>query len=213
MTGRRLFGLLALAPAALVGGAVALSPDPSGAWTYPLGQRLLYVHVPLAWCAYVGIAGALVAAGLVLARASACAGQWLRATPEVTTVYASLALGTGLAWSYEFALYDPLADPKVLATAVLVAAVAGLWALARAADPARRDRTVAALTLAAALAVPASYLASRLTSPHPDFLQGTTISGRMLGLLAVATLGFLSLGVALTWLRRRQLRLEEDPAW
>lgn len=212
--GRRLYRLLALAPALLVGGAVAISPDPAGPWVYPLGQRLVYLHVPLAWAAYLGFAGAFVAAGLVLARDSACAGQWMRATHEVATVYAAAALGTGLAWSYEFAAYNPLADAKVLATAVLVAVLAGLWTLAATADPARRDDTVAGLTVLGVAAVPASYFASRLTSPHPDFTRPSeTIDPAMLGLVALATVGFLALGLALAWLRRRQLRLEEDPAW
>lgn len=213
MNGRGLFTALAMLPAALVGAVIALSPDPTGPWTFELGQRLLYVHVPLAWTAYLGFTGALVAAGFVLLRDSACAGQWLRATHEVTAVIATAALASGLAWSYEFALYDPLADPKVLATVVLVAVVAGLWTLAASAHPSRRDRLVAGLTVPGFAAVPASYVASRLASPHPDFLRSTDIEASMLALVALATVGFALLGGAMTWLRRRQLRLEEDPTW
>lgn len=214
MNGRGLFTALAMLPAALVGAAVAVSPDPTGPWAFELGQRLLYVHVPLAWTAYLGFAGALGAAGLVLLRDSACAGQWMRATHEVTAVLATAALVSGLAWSYEYALYDPLADPKVLATVVLVVVLAGLWTLAAAAHPGRRDRLVASLTVPGFAAVPASYLASRLATPHPDFTRPSeTIDPTMLALVGVAAVGFALLGGALTWLRRRQLRLEEDPAW
>ncbi len=209
-----LFRVLALAPGVLVGGAIVASPDPGGPWAFPLGQRLLYVHVPLAWSAYVGFLAVVVAAGLVLWRGSSCAGQWMRAAVEPTTVFAGAALGTGLAWSYEFELYDPLADPKVLTTLVLVGVLAGLWALSSASSASRRDELVAGLGVVGSVAVPASFFASRLATPHPDFTRpGESIDAGMLGLLFLSTVGFVALLFALTWLRRRVLRLEEDPSW
>lgn len=206
----------------LVGAVVGLSPTPPecipgaqvpGCWTYALGQRLLYVHVPLAWVAYAGFLIAAVAAGIVLVRDSSAAGRWMRAANEVTTIFAASALAAGLAWSYEFPIYDPLADPKVQATIVLVAALVGLWTLAASADPGRRDRIVASLTPVAFASVPASYYASRLVSPHPDFLRGTELSARMGLLLALATVGFAALWLLLTWVRRRTLALEERHTW
>lgn len=213
MTGRRvLLYVLSLAPAGLVGGAIAASPTPAGAWTYPLGQRLLYVHVPLAWGAYVGFLAAAIAAGIVLARGSPAPAAWMRASLEATTVYAIAALASGLAWSYEFPLYDPLADPKVLTTLVLALAAGGLVTLASSARPARRDDLVAALTMVAVLAVPASYFASRL-SVHPEFARTFSIDATMGTLLALATLGATMLGAAIVWTRTRQLRLEEAIGW
>lgn len=207
---RALVALLALAPAPLVGGAIAASPDPSGPWTYLLGQRLLYIHVPLLWVAYVGFLAAVVAAVVVLARGDEEAARWMRAANEVTTIFAATGLAAGLAWSYEFQLFDPLADPKVLTTVVLVAALGGLWTLAASANPARRDRLVASLTVVAFAAVPASYLASRLATPHPDFTQpAQSIDGSMMGLLLVATLGFALFYIALVWTRTRVMRFEE----
>ncbi len=206
-----LFRSLALLPGLLVGGVIAVSPDPSGPWVFPLGQRLLYVHVPLAWASYVGFFGVLVAALRVLFRGSRRAGQWMRALVESTAVFAACALGTGLAWSYEFALFDPLMDPKVVSTVVLVGVLVGLWVLSRAAVASRRDEVVASVSLVGFLSVPASYFASRLATPHPDFLRpGEGIDAFMLGLVLVSMVGFVSLLIALSWLRRRQLALEEE---
>ncbi len=211
-----------MAPGLLVAGVIALSPTPTecvpgeaiaGCWTYALGQRLFYIHVPLAWVAYGGFLLATVAAIIVLANDSTTAGRWMRASHEVTTVFAASALASGLAWSYEFPIYDPLADAKVQATLVLTAALAGLWTLAASADPAKRDRLVASLTPVAFLSVPASYYASRLVSPHPDFLAGTDLSLHMGLLLLLATLGFGALWLALAWLRKRTMHLEEAPSW
>lgn len=213
-----LLAVLLLLPALLVGGAIALSPSPAecdpaapapGCWQNALGQRLLYIHVPLAWVAYAGFAVAVGAAVAVLARGAPQAGRLMRATTEVTTVYAAGALATGFAWSYEF-VFDPLQDPKVLTTMVLVAVLAGLWALAAATPAHRRDELVASLTLVGFVAVPASFLASRLVTPHPDFTRiEQTLSPEMSLLLAVASLGFLLLHAGLTWLRHRTLALEE----
>jgi heme exporter protein C len=211
---------LALVPAGLVGTAIAASPTPPecvagarapGCWEYALGQRLLYVHVPLAWVAYLGFLAATVGAVLVLARDDESAGRWMRAANETTTVFAASALVAGLAWSYEFPIYDPLADAKVQATIVLVAVLAGLWTLASTTSPGQRDRIVASLTPVAFLSVPASYYASRLVSPHPEFLRETSLSADVGLLLALATIGFAALWLGLTWLRQRLLRLEEIP--
>lgn len=170
------------------------------------------MHVPLAWGAYLGFLTAAVTAGTVLAHGNDRPAVWMRASLEATTVYAVAALASGLAWSYEFQLYDPLSDPKVLTTLVLALAAAGLWTLATTAHPARRDELVAALTLVAVVAVPASYLASRL-SVHPEFARTFSIDATMGTLLAVATLGFTMLGAAIIWTRARQIALEEAAAW
>lgn len=211
-----------LLPALLVGGAIALSPTPASCdgpnppancWEDALGQRLLYIHVPLAWVAYAGFALAGIAALAVLSGHDGQAGRLMRATEEVTTVYAATALATGFAWSYEF-VWDPLRDPKVLTTVVLVAVLAGLWALARSTPAHRRDRVVAGLTLVGFAAVPASFFASRLATPHPDFTRAEqTISGEMTALLVVATVGFLLLFLGIAWVRYRVMSLEEAPGW
>lgn len=214
MTRSWLFRVLALAPGVLVGGAIAVSPDPAGPWLFPLGQRLLYVHVALAWASYVGFVGVVVAALLVLSRGSLGAGRWMRALVEPTSVFAVCALGTGLAWSYEFALFDPLRDPKVVSTVVLVGVLVGLWVLSRAAEPSRRDQVVASVSVVGFVSVPASFFASRLATPHPDFTRpGEGIDAFMLVLVVVAMVGFLSLLTALARLRRRQLALEEGSGW
>jgi heme exporter protein C len=213
---------LGAASSLLVGGAIAISPTPTeclpgarvpGCWEYALGQRLLYVHVPLAWVAYAGFLAATIAAVLVLTREDDRAGRWMRAANETTTVFAASALAAGLAWSYEFPIYDPLADAKVQSTIVLVAALVGLWTLAASADPGKRDELVASLTPVAFLSVPASYYASRLVSPHPDFLRETELGAGMGLSLALATVGFLGLWVLFTWVRSRTLSLEEVEPW
>lgn len=198
----------------LVGVSIAASPDPAGGWSYPLGQRLLYVHVPLAWVAYAGFLAAAVTAGLLLSRGPGDAGRVLRSLTEVTCVYGATALVTGLAWSYEYALYDPLADPKVLTTLVLVATLAGLWALAASTPPGRRHELLAGLTLVGVVTVPASYLASRLASPHPDFTRPEqTLDPAMAWPLILASIGFLMLFVGIVLVRARMLKLEEGIPW
>lgn len=214
MNRRFWLALLLMAPGVLVGASIAASPDPAGGWSYPLGQRLLYVHVPMAWVAYAGFLAAAVTAGLLLARGPGLSGRLLRSLTEVTCVYAATALATGLAWSYEFALYDPLADPKVLTTLVLVATLAGLWALAASTPPGRRHELLAGLTLVGVVTVPASYLASRLASPHPDFTRPEqTLDPAMALPLVIASVGFLLLFMGIVIVRTRMLGAEEGSPW
>jgi heme exporter protein C len=83
-----------LVVAALVLGAVVAPPDA----VQGEAQRLMYLHVPAAWCAYVCFLGVLVASLRFLARGTARADQLARAAAEGGIVLTALTLATGSVW-------------------------------------------------------------------------------------------------------------------
>lgn len=184
----------------------------------PLTQRIFYYHVPAAWAAYLAF-GVTALMGLVqLRKRDAASDAVALASAEVGTLFAIVALVTGLIWSQqEFVGYDPLRDAKVITLAVLVLAYFAYFALRGAIDdPARRRRLAAVFGLLAALGVPLSYFASQ-ASLHPDFTRADESLDPTLGwYLLGSTIAFTVLYAALVDVRaslaRTQARQEESPS-
>lgn len=191
---------------------LALAPAVEG-FRAPAASRILYLHVPAAWVAYVALAATLAASLRVLSRDDPSPGRadaYAAASAEAGTLFAAVALATGLLWArVEFVAYSPFTDPKVVTLVALVAAYAGYIALRlNLDDPARRARLAAVYAVAASPAIPASYWASRV-SLHPDFTApGSSIGPELLTPLVAAT-GLLTVVAAgLVLLRARLRRLE-----
>lgn len=214
----------------LLGGAilvlVLLLAPPAAGFVAPLSYRLLYVHVPSAWAAYLAF---LVTSAMSLAHVldpRPGRDRVAAASAEVGTLFATVALVTGLAWArVEFVAYDPVTDPKLVTLVVLLLAYLGYLALRRGVDDREtRARVSGVFGVAAFLAVPLSYLASRV-SVHPDFTApGESLDpalGRfLLASLLAFTLAYLGLLAARVRLARLQhdvedLRLEQggDAPW
>lgn len=188
---RLLLGLAALVLVADT--AIMLLVAPTSANTpAPLTWRTFYFHVPTAWVAYLAFVVTAVASLAFLRRPSAERDAWALASAELGTLFAAIALVTGLVWSRrEFFNYSPIEDPKVISLAVVVFAYLGYLALRRnVEEPERRARLAAVYGLLAFLAVPLSYFASR-ASVHPDFTRPEqSLDPRLGAFLLVSTLAF-----------------------
>ncbi len=195
--------------------ALAVAPPATG-FVAPLSYRLLYVHVPTAWGAYLAFLVTFLASlrhlqqrrrgdpGLEADRLAA-------ASAEVGTVLAAIALGTGLLWArVEFLAYDPLTDPKVVTLVVLLLAYMGYLALRGTVEDRRdRARLASGYGLLAFLAVPMSYLASRV-SLHPDFTTPEqSLAPALRWVLLASTLAVTVIYTHLTLHRRDQLSLRD----
>lgn len=128
------YQLLAVAAVMVASAAVAAVAAPEdavqGQW-----QRLMYVHVPAAWTAYLAFAGVL-AASVKRLRAKESAqrvryDRWAQAASEVGVVSTAVALVSGSVWGHGVWGVWWAWDPRLVSTALmLVVYVAHLGALA-----------------------------------------------------------------------------------
>ncbi len=182
----------------------------------PLTQRIFYYHVPAAWVAYLAFAITAAASFEHLRSRSMRADRIALASAEIGTVFAAIALVTGLLWArVEFLGYSAIEDPKVVTLVVLIGAYVAYLALRASVDEAAvRARLAAVFGILALLGVPLSYFASR-ASLHPDFTRPEQSLDPRLGLILLySTFAFTLLYAALAALRHDlalvEARLEEE---
>lgn len=197
--------------------ALRVAPPAQG-FVAPLSYRLLYVHVPTAWAAYLAFLVTFVGSLLHLHQrrqsdqAGLGADRVAAASAEVGTLFATIALGTGLLWArVEFLAYDPFTDPKVVTLVVLLLAYVGYLALRGTVEDRRdRARLASGYGLAAFLAVPMSYLASRV-SLHPDFTTPEqSLAPALRWVLLASTLAATILYAHLTLHRATNLAVQDE---
>lgn len=191
---------------------------PFAGFNAPMTQRIFYYHVPAAWVAYLAFALTAGASAWHLWKRAPAADRVARASAEVGTLFALVALGTGLLWArVEFIGYSPIEDPQVISLSVVILAYLGYFALRGALDePRRRARSAAVYGLLAFVGVPLSYLASK-ASIHPDFTRPEQSLDPLLGIIllfctASATLLYAALVQARVRLARVEDHLEETEA-
>jgi len=193
--------------------AVGIAAGGLAGFVSPLASRILYVHVPSAWAAYLAFA-AVVAASIGVLRGGARAETWdlaALACAEVGALFGGLALVTGVVWARaEFGGdYSLVRDPKLLTTLVLELAYLGYLMLRRGVDtPERRARLAAVYGVAAFVGVPLSWLANRAATPHPDLTRGTELSGSLWAILLLSLAAFTLVGAALARVRFDLARVE-----
>lgn len=206
-----------------------VAPD----WSYqsdvtaPLTRKILFFHPPAAWASFAAYAVVFVLGIGYLNERDLRFDRAARAAAEVGFVLNSIALATGTFWgvqewsaSGQSSLATVYSEPKVLVVVVLWLTFAAYLLLRRFVDgPERQARLAAVFGILGFIAVPASFLTSRLltTSLHPDITgpgsnPDAAVSGDVGGILLVGFLVFLALFLHL-WLQRlRMLRLEESIA-
>lgn len=158
-TARRGLGALALAS---VAATVWL-----GLWVTPpslnMGQRvrLLYIHPPVAWVAYLAFGVSAVASALYLWRRSRSMA-WDRlavASAEVGVVFCGLTLVSGSIWGKVTWGVWWTWDARLVSTALLFVCYLGYLALRRVpADSAKRAKRAAFVALGSFVLVPVSYM-------------------------------------------------------
>ena len=132
-------------------------------------QRIVYVHVPVAWLGLLGMVVMAVSGGLYLARRDLAWDHWSQAAGEVGWLCCGLTLITGSLWARQAwgAWWEW--DPRLTTSFILWAIYSGIL-LARSSleDPHRRARAGAVLAILGALDIPLVVMATRwFRGMHP----------------------------------------------
>ncbi len=178
--------------------------------------RILFVHVPVAWCAFVWvIAGAVFAVRLFFSPARAQGlDRSSQACVELGTLFAALALLTGSIWGRPTwgRWWDW--DPRLTSTLVMFLVTCGYHILRSFTPDVRARRTVAAVVaLLGALNVPIVYFSVNLWrslhQPQSIVANQSNMSGDIKLALWVNVFALLALSIALYRVRRQSIAAKE----
>jgi heme exporter protein C len=210
--GERVLGLLAAA-ALVASGILSLVASPPDADQGDL-VRLMYIHVPSAWVAYLAFSVVFVASiGYLVTRRT----RWDRlgaASAEIGVLFTALTIVLGSIWAKPVWGTWWTWDPRLTTTAILLLIYVGYLAVRRLPDsPARRARWAAVVGVVGFVDVPIVHLSVRWwRSLHqaPARLLALPNVTPMMG--AALGIGFLAFTLAYLYLlavRLRVGRLEE----
>ncbi len=180
-------------------------------------QRIMYVHVPSAWLAYLSFTVTLVASVAYLRVRSLRWDRLAGASAEVGVVFTGLALATGMIWGKPVWGVWWTWDARLVLTAVMFFVYLGYLALRRSFDdPQIRAHRSAVLGIVAALQIPIVHfsvtwwrgLHQPPTVLRPDNPQ---IDTPLLFALLMAVTAFTVVFAALVS-RRAELTAAEDAA-
>jgi heme exporter protein C len=169
-------------------------------------QRIVYVHVAVAWLGLLGFLATAVTGLVYLVRRDLAWDHWSQAAAELGWLCGGLTLVTGSLWARTAWGAWWTWDPR-LTTAFILWAIYSAYLIVRTGidDPHRRARIAAVLAVIGALDVPLVVLAARwFRGIHPAS-PGMEPSMRLVLIVSVA--GFTALFAALFVRRRRQLQL------
>jgi heme exporter protein C len=177
-------------------------------------QRIMYVHPPLAWVAYVAFAVVAAASIAYLVRRRPGADRLAHASAEVGVVFTGLAIATGSIWGKPTWGTWWTWDARLTSVAILFVMYVG-YLLLRATidDRERAARYCAVLGIVAALDMPLVHFSVywwRTLHQPPSLLKpgGFTGSGAILTPLLVNVAAFTLLYAYLVAKRARLLRAE-----
>lgn len=211
----RLVGLAAVA--ALVAGlSLALWASPPDAFQGDY-VRLMYVHVPSAWVAYLAVGTAAVASLLYLWRRRPAYDHVAQGAAELAVLFTGLALATGMIWGRPVWGVWWTWDARLVSTAILFLIYVGcLLVRGLAADRERGARLAAVVALVGALDVPIIHFSvlwfRTLHQTASITRREVSMAPAMLAALLVNLLAFALLFLYLIALRARLARLEAERA-
>ena len=172
-------------------------------------QRIFYIHVPMAWIAYLAFAIVAVASIVYLRTRSAAWDRLARASAEIGVLFTTLVLITGSIWGKPIWGTWWTWDARLTTTLILwFIYVSYLMLRSYTTDEARGARYAAVLGIVGAIGVPINYFSVQLwRTLHPGYVLGpasTGLEGAMLLTflysLLVVTLLFLYLLPTRVWL-------------
>lgn len=180
--------------------------------------KLLYVHVPTSWLAFLAFAVTLVASIGWLVRKRTWWDDVAASSAEIGVMFTALSLITGMLWGYEvWGVAWDWGDARLISTAIMFFVYVGYLALRRAIPDAaiRADRS-AVVGIAAFALVPIVYFSVNLfrtlhqtQSIRPD---GSTMGSEFFVPLMVNVAAFTVLYVYLLVARRRLAEAERHRA-
>ena len=180
-------------------------------------QRLMYLHVPAAWVAYVAFGVTSLASALYLIRRTRNP-RWDRvaaASAELGVLFTAVTIALGSLWGRPVWGVWWAWDARLVTTLVLLFLYAGYLALRRVpANPEARARRSAIAALVAFVDVPVVHFSVmwwRTLHQQPTVLNpelNPQIHGVMATTLLVGVLAFTALYAALLWSRCRLASME-----
>ena len=211
--GERVLGVLALAgvAATLIMALWVTPPDAEQGDVF----RLIYVHVPSAWLAYLAFSVVFAASVAYLRTKRTRWDRLAAASAEVGVVFTALTLVIGSIWAKPVWGTWWTWDPRLTTTAVMLLIYVGYLAVRRLPDsPARRARWAAVVGVVGFVDVPIVHLSvtwwrSLHQGPTVRLLGKSTIAPIMLAALLVGVFAFTLLYLYLMTLRLRVGRLED----
>ena len=169
-------------------------------------QRIVYLHVAVAWCGLAGclVMGAMAAAYLALRQTAW--DQWSQAAGEIGWLCTTLTLATGSLWAHEAWNTWWTWEPRLTTSLILWIVFAGYFLVRFSIDdPERRARLGAVVAILAVADVPLIIMATRwFRGIHPITPQ---MDPRMRLALLISVICFTAFFATLVALRRRQLKL------
>ncbi len=178
-------------------------------------QRLMYVHVPAAWLAYLAFAVVFVASIAYLKTKRTRWDRLAAASAEVGVLFTALTIVLGSLWGKPVWGTWWTWDPRLTTTAILLLIYVGYLAVRRLPDsPARRARWAAVVGIVGFVDVPIVHLSvvwwrGLHQGPSVRLLEAPTIAPVMLAALLVGVLAFTLTYLYLVVLRLRVGRLED----
>jgi heme exporter protein C len=169
-------------------------------------QRIVYLHVAVAWCGLASCVAMGLAAAVYLTRRSPAWDHWSQAAAELGWLCSTLTLVTGSLWAHDAWNTWWTWEPRLTASLVLWIVFAGYF-LVRASieDAQRRARLSAVLAILAMADIPMVIMATRwFRGIHPVTPE---MDPRMRLVMLTSVVGFTALFVLLTVLRKGQLDL------
>lgn len=172
----RALGVLALVGvAALVLFGMVLSPRDSEQGDL---VRIMYVHVPSAWLAYLSFVVTAVGSVLYLRRRSVWADLVAGSSAEIGVLFCGLALVTGSIWGRPtWGTYWEWGDARIVSTMVLFLMYLGYLALRRSGgDEVQRSKRAAVVGLVGALNIPVVHMSVEWWSDRTLHQKATVAS-------------------------------------
>ncbi len=179
-------------------------------------QKLMYVHVPAAWVAFLSFAITLAGSVLWLWRRSTRYDRLASSSAEVGVFFTGLTLALGSVWGKPVWGVWWTWDPRLVTTAVMFFVYLGYLALRRATvDPAARARRSAVFGVMAFVQVPIVHMSVlwwRTLHQPPTVLKpgNPSIDHMMLSALLINFAAFTLLFLVLLRARSRISAIEEE---
>ena len=169
-------------------------------------QRIVYLHVSVAWCGLAGCIAMGVTAAVYLAKRNPSWDHWSVATAEVGWLCTTLTLVTGSLWAHEAWNTWWTWEPRLTSSLILWLVFAGYFLVRAGIDePDRRARVGAVLAIMALADVPMVVMATRwFRGIHP---VSPEMDGRMRLVLLISVVSFTVFFAWVAMFRRRQLDL------
>jgi heme exporter protein C len=174
-------------------------------------QRILYLHVSVAWCGLAGFVASAACSAIYLARRRLAWDHAAQAAAETGWLCTTLTLATGSLWAHEAWNTWWTWEPRLTSSLVLWLIYAGVFLIRSGLeDPYRRARVGAVLTILGVSDIPLVLMATRwFRGVHPVTPE---MDPRMRLVLLVAAVSFTAFFVYLVLVRRRQLENAERVA-